>query len=110
MLLPNKITAVVNYSSVKGSVELRDIKLPEIGDHDVLLQVENVGVCGSDLHQWTSEHSWKVNYPVVLGHEFGGLITKIGDKSKKMESWRSSSQRTAAVIDNKSPLTKAGLL
>ena len=69
MLFPKKIAAVVNYSSIKGSVELREIKLPEIGDHDVLLQVENVGVCGSDLHQWTSEHSWKVNYPVVLGHE-----------------------------------------
>ena len=54
-----KNTAVVNYSSIKGSVELREIKLPEIGDHDVLLQVENVGVCGSDLHQWTSEHVGK---------------------------------------------------
>ncbi|GIS21932.1 MAG: hypothetical protein CM15mP122_4380 [Bacteroidota bacterium] len=33
-----KIPAVVNYSSIKGSVELREIKLPEIGDHDVLLK------------------------------------------------------------------------
>ena len=109
MLLPNKITAVVNYSSVKGSVELRDIKLPEIGDHDVLLQVENVGVCGSDLHQWTSDHSWKVNYPVVLGHEFGGVITKIGDKVKKWKVGDRVVSETAAVIDNESPLTKAGL-
>ena len=109
MLLPNKITAVVNYSSVKGSVELRDIKLPEIGDHDVLLQVENVGVCGSDLHQWTSDHSWKVNYPVVLGHEFGGLITKIGDKVKNWKIGDRVVSETAAVIDTESPLTKAGL-
>ena len=109
MLFPKKIPAVVNYSSIKGSVELREIKLPEIGDHDVLLQVENVGVCGSDLHQWTSEHSWKVNYPVVLGHEFGGLITKIGDKVKKWKVGDRVVSETAAVIDNKSPLTKAGL-
>ena len=109
MLLPNKITAVVNYSSVKGSVELRDIKLPEIGDHDVLLQVENVGVCGSDLHQWTSDHSWKVNYPVVLGHEFGGVITKIGDKVKNWKIGDRVVSETAAVIDTESPLTKAGL-
>ena len=109
MLFPKKIAAVVNYSSIKGSVELREIKLPEIGDHDVLLQVENVGVCGSDLHQWTSEHSWKVNYPVVLGHEFGGLITKIGDKVKKWKVGDRVVSETAAVIDNKSPLTKAGL-
>ena len=109
MLFPKKIPAVVNYSSEKGSVELREIKLPEIGEHDVLLQVENVGVCGSDLHQWTSEHSWKVNYPVVLGHEFGGLITKIGDKVKKWKVGDRVVSETAAVIDNKSPLTKAGL-
>ena len=109
MLFPKKIAAVVNYSSDKGSVELREIKLPEIGEHDVLLQVENVGVCGSDLHQWTSEHSWKVNYPVVLGHEFGGLITKIGDKVKKWKVGDRVVSETAAVIDNESPLTKAGL-
>ena len=109
MLFPKKIAAVVNYSSIKGSVELREIKLPEIGDHDVLLQVENVGVCGSDIHQWTSEHSWKVNYPVVLGHEFGGLITKIGDKVKKWKVGDRVVSETAAVIDNESPLTKAGL-
>lgn len=109
MLFPKKIPAVVNYSSIKGSVELREIKLPEIGEHDVLLQVENVGVCGSDIHQWTSEHSWKVNYPVVLGHEFGGLITKIGDKVKKWKVGDRVVSETAAVIDNESPLTKAGL-
>ena len=109
MLFPKKIAAVVNYSSIKGSVELREIKLPEIGDHDVLLQVKNVGVCGSDLHQWTSEHSWKVNYPVVLGHEFGGLITRIGDKVKKWKVGDRVVSETAAVIDNESPLTKAGL-
>jgi len=109
MLFPKKIAAVVNYSSIKGSVELREIELPEIGDHDVLLQVENVGICGSDLHQWTSEHSWKVNYPVVLGHEFGGLITKIGDKVKKWKVGDRVVSETAAVIDNESPLTKAGL-
>jgi alcohol dehydrogenase/L-iditol 2-dehydrogenase len=61
--------AVVNYSRDKWSVEIREIECPVIGPDDVLLEVANVGVCGSDLHQWTSDHSWPVNYPVVLGHE-----------------------------------------
>ncbi len=30
-----------------------------------------VSVCGSDLHQWRGSHSWPVNYPCILGHEFG---------------------------------------
>ena len=78
MFLPNKIPRVVNYSEDKGSVELREIELPKIGINEVLLQVENVAVCGSDLHQWTSDDSWQVNYPVVLGHEFGGVLVELG--------------------------------
>ena len=69
-----KSPAVVNYSSEPHSVELREFTRPDPGPDDVILAVEAVGVCGSDLHQWTSSHSWKVNYPVVLGHEFGGVI------------------------------------
>ena len=52
--------------------------MPEIGDEDVLLEVAAVGVCGSDLHMWTGDHSWNVNYPCVLGHEFAGHVRKTG--------------------------------
>jgi alcohol dehydrogenase/L-iditol 2-dehydrogenase len=62
-----KSPAVVNYSSEPHSVELREVSRPEPGPEDIILAVEAVGVCGSDLHQWTASHSWKVNYPVVLG-------------------------------------------
>ena len=109
MSLPNKIPGVVNYSEVKGSVELREIELPKIGVNDVLLQVENVGVCGSDLHQWTSDHSWEVNYPVVLGHEFGGIIVEIGEN---VNGWKIGDRvvsETAAVIDSQNPMSKIGL-
>lgn len=41
--------AVVNYSREKGAVEIREIEKPQIGEDDVLLEVVNVGVCGSDL-------------------------------------------------------------
>ncbi|MGB2733132.1 MAG: alcohol dehydrogenase catalytic domain-containing protein, partial [Saprospiraceae bacterium] len=75
-----KSAAVVNYSPEPGSVEIRDVDRPTIGPEDVLLEVANVGVCGSDLHQWTSDHSWHVNYPIILGHEFGGHIIQVGDQ------------------------------
>lgn len=104
-----KMIAVVNYAPEKGSVELRDLNIPEIGDDDVLLQVENVGVCGSDLHQWTADHSWQVNYPVVLGHEFGGVVVKLG---KNINNWKEGDRvvsETAAIINPQSPMTKAGL-
>src|SRR5258708_24696049 len=104
-----KAAAVVNYSSEKGSVEIRQIAKPSIGDDDVLLEVANVGVCGSDLHQWTSDHSWNVNYPVVLGHEFGGHLVEIG---KSVKGWREGDRvvsETAAVIDPDNPMSRRGL-
>lgn len=104
-----KSLAVVNFAPEKGSVELREILRPEIGEEDVLLEVANVGVCGSDLHQWTADHSWPVNYPVVLGHEFGGHIVEIG---KRVEKWKEGDRvvsETAAVINPSSPLSRQGL-
>lgn len=100
--------AVVNFAPEKGSVEIREIPLPEIGEEDILLEVANVGVCGSDLHQWTADHSWPVNYPVVLGHEFGGHITAIG---KRVKGWKEGDRvvsETAAVIDPDNPMSRSG--
>ena len=93
-----KSTAVVNFAPEKGSVEIREIDAPSIGSEDVLIEVANVGVCGSDLHQWTADHSWPVNYPVVLGHEFGGCIVEVG---KDVEGWREGDRvvsETAAIF------------
>lgn len=99
---------LVNYSPTPHSVELRDLPEPEIGDTDVLLAVQAVGVCGSDLHQYTGKQSWKVNYPVVLGHEFGGIIAKAGKAVKNFAEGDRVVSETAAVIDANSPYTRAG--
>lgn len=104
-----KSAAVVNYSSEKGSVEIREIIKPEPGEEDVLLEVVNVGVCGSDLHQWTADHSWKVNYPVVLGHEFGGRIAELGSRVSNWKVGDKVVSETAAVINTNSPLSRTGL-
>ena len=101
--------AVVNFAPEAGSVELRDVSRPEIGDGEVLLRVGAVGVCGSDLHQWHATQSWPVNYPVVLGHEFGGEIAQIGSG---VEGWAEGDlavSETAAVINADSPMTRRGL-
>ena len=75
----------------------------------MLLKVANVGVCGSDLHQWTADHSWPVNYPVVLGHEFGGHIAALGSR---VVGWKEGDRvvsETAAIIDPNNPMSRAGL-
>ena len=100
--------AVVNFSRDPHSVELREIPVPTIGPDDVLLEVSAVGVCGSDLHQWTSQHSWPVNYPVTLGHEFAGRICQTGANVKNFSDGDRVCSETAAVIDPDSPLTRIG--
>ncbi|HEU5052424.1 MAG TPA: zinc-binding dehydrogenase [Hanamia sp.] len=103
-----KSAAVVNFAPEKGSVEIREIEKPQIGEEDVLLEVANVGVCGSDLHQWTADHSWPVNYPVVLGHEFAGTIVEKGNKVSEWKKGDRVVSETAAVIDLNNPMSKAG--
>lgn len=101
--------AVVNFAPTRGSVEIRDFPTPEIGPDDVLLEVANVGVCGSDLHQWTADHSWPVNYPVVLGHEFAGRISQLGSNVQGWQVGDRVASETAAVIDTTNPMSRRGL-
>jgi len=101
--------AVVNYAGEPHSVELRDVPVPGIGDHDVLLRVAAVSVCGSDLHQWDGSASWHVNYPCILGHEFAGTIAQTGKQVDKFKEGDRVVSETAAVIDVSSPLSRSGL-
>lgn len=100
--------AVVNFAPTKHAVELRHVKRPEIGPLDVLLKVGAVGVCGSDLHQWTADHSWSVNYPVILGHEFAGVIQEIGPGVTGWQIGQRVVSETAAVIDPDNPMNRQG--
>jgi len=100
---------LVNYAPQHGSVELREVSVPEIGEQDVLLKVQAVSICGSDLHQWHGTHSWKVNYPCILGHEFCGTIEQAGKRVKNFKEGDRAVSETAAVIDEFSPYTRRGL-
>jgi L-iditol 2-dehydrogenase len=102
-------TAVVNFAPEKHSVELREIPRATIADDEVLLEVQAVGVCGSDLHMWTAQQSWTVRYPVVLGHEFCGVIAEVGRNVKGWSEGDRVVSETAAVVDPTSPYTRQGL-
>lgn len=101
--------AVVNFSSQPGSVELREVARPSAGPGEVILEVGAVGVCGSDLHQWTGSHSWPVNYPVVLGHEFAGTVAEVGEGVHAWSPGQRVVSETAAVITPENPLCRVGL-
>ena len=73
------MTAVVHYALREGAVELREVsRPPEVAHEEVLLQTCAVGVCGSEIHQYHNTQSWRVNVPVILGHEFAGVVARVG--------------------------------
>lgn len=65
-----------------GKIELRDISVPVPEDDQVLIRVEAVGVCGSDVHFYAHGNigTMIMSEPFVLGHELSGVITAVGGK------------------------------
>src|SRR4051812_8656662 len=101
--------AVVQYSLDKHSVELREMPKPTFGDGEVLLKVKGVGVCGSDVHQYHGTQWWSVRTPVILGHEFCGVVAGVGKGVKSFKEGDRVVSETAAEIDPDSALTRAGM-
>ena len=101
--------AVVNYAPEPYSVELREVPVPEIGQNDVLLAVQAVGVCGTDIHLAYGQHTGKISYPVILGHEFAGIIFQAGKNVHGFKEGDRVVSETAAVIDENSPFVHRGL-
>jgi L-iditol 2-dehydrogenase len=103
------MVGLVNYSKEPHSVELRELPVPEIGEEDVLFKVHAVAVCGSDLHQYRGQQSWKVNYPVVLGHEFAGSIAQLGSRVNGFKEGDRVVSETAALLPQDSAFIRRGL-
>ena len=77
--------AVVKYGYGPRETELRDVPIPEIGDDDLLVEVKAAGVCGSDIAFDDGHHKEILFPPVVLGHEFSGVVAKVG---KNVTEWK----------------------
>ena len=61
----------------EGKMEQTEIAVQEMGRGDVLLKVEYVGFCGSDLNTWLGKNPM-VKMPVIPGHEVGAVIVDRG--------------------------------
>lgn len=62
----------------KMGIEERNIPTPR--DNEVLVKIENVGICGSDLHYYEIGRGscGEIRYPFVLGHESAGTVVEVG--------------------------------
>lgn len=63
---------------------LEDVPMPHVGDEDVLIKVKKSSICGTDVHIWKWD-AWAqktIPVPMVVGHEFMGVIVEIGRNVK----------------------------
>jgi 2-desacetyl-2-hydroxyethyl bacteriochlorophyllide A dehydrogenase len=65
-----------------GKIEIQQVNIPEIADDEVLIKVKYCGICGTDMHIYNGDYS-KEKLPLIAGHEFSGIIERIGSGVKR---------------------------
>ena len=64
----------------EGKLALEEVPVPRVErPDDVLLEVEAVGICGTDLHILHVPPGLRANPGIVLGHEYTGRVVQVGD-------------------------------
>lgn len=58
-------------------VVVKDVKLPEIDNNEVLIATKVAGICGSDIHTYKGLHLFR-KPPVIIGHEIAGEVVMVG--------------------------------
>lgn len=62
--------------------EVRDVEVPVPRPGEVVVDVERVGVCGTDVEFWTGEMAYlatgEAAYPIRIGHEWSGTVGAVG--------------------------------
>jgi len=74
------------YMTELNKMEIREIPMPEIGEQEVLIKLEYVGICGSDVHYFHDGRcgDFIVDGEFMLGHECAGTIIEVGSGVKKL--------------------------
>ncbi|MEO7597658.1 MAG: L-threonine 3-dehydrogenase [Opitutus sp.] len=78
-MLPKTMRALAKLSPGVG-LTLTEVPVPSPGVNDVLIKVKKTSICGTDIHIYNWDH-WAeqtIQPPMVIGHEFVGVIQAIG--------------------------------
>jgi threonine 3-dehydrogenase len=71
--------ALVKKSRSVG-IWMEDVPVPTIKDNEVLIKIRKTSICGTDVHiyKWDDWSQKRVPVPLVIGHEFSGVIAEVG--------------------------------
>ena len=71
--------ALVKKYPDKG-IWMEDVPQPECEDNEIKIKITHTAICGTDLHiyNWDSWAQRTLELPLIIGHEFCGVIEEIG--------------------------------
>jgi L-iditol 2-dehydrogenase len=75
------------FMSGTNEMVWKDVPMPTVRDNDVLIKVEVVGICGSDVHYYQHGRigDFIVNGDFILGHECAGEVIEVGSGVKTLK-------------------------
>ncbi len=66
-------------------VEIVEEEIEEPSEDKVLIRIDNLNLCGSDLRIYEGTYSGPMKYPIFFGHEWAGTIEAIGEGVKNLK-------------------------
>lgn len=67
------------YTGYK-KLQYMEVPVPECGDEEIVIEVRAAAICGADMHWYTGIFNSEAEAPFILGHEFSGVIAKVGSR------------------------------
>ena len=61
-----------------GEIIFREVPIPKPEAGQVLIKIQRIGICGSDIHVYHGKHPF-TSYPVTQGHEVSGEVAALGE-------------------------------
>jgi len=71
---------IVKYKLGDGYMELREVEEKPPEPNQIKVEVKAAGICGSDLHIYHNDIQFTILPPVVVGHEFSGVVVEKGSE------------------------------
>ena len=90
--------ALMKLRKGDGNVEIQEICEPSPDSGEVKIAVKAAGICGSDIHIYHDDIRIPVKPPVVMGHEFSGIVAEVGKNVKKVKVGDAVTSETAASV------------
>ncbi len=80
-----------------GKIQINEVQAPgKLQSNEVLLKIQRIGVCGTDIHVYHGEHP-ATPYPVVQGHEYSAIVEAVGNDVKSVKPGMKATARPQLV-------------